>query len=79
MLEKTKGKNIELPKYWTDQSSDIEIFKVSENSEEFKEVQKKFTAGRIKKLERVQNKIVYQKYFEEKLATMERNEGRSMK
>ena len=52
---------------------------MSENSAEFKRVQDQFQAGKIQALIRIQNKIIYKKYFEEGLFLQSLNNGKSVK
>ena len=57
-------KEIEYPHYWNEeQDGDIRLYDVPMGSEEFMDVQERFKQGAIKKLERIQNKIIYQKYY----------------
>lgn len=45
------------------------------NTVEFQNVQKAFTAGNIVELVRIQNKLIFKKFYEEKLCIQELNGG----
>lgn len=56
----------EYPLTWSPQVQDIETFQVMPNTPEFNNVQAKFTVSKIRTLIRIQNKIIFNKYFQEK-------------
>lgn len=69
LLTSSKEKDsikIDYPITWTPQKNDIETVQITPNSPEFLDVQGKFTCAKIKSLFRIQNKIIFNKYFEEK-------------
>ncbi len=69
LLNSSKEKDnikIDYPLTWTPQTADIETVQILQNSPEFLNVQGKFTCAKIKTLIRIQNKIIYNKFFQEK-------------
>ena len=66
LLTSSKEKDnikIEYPLTWSPQNQDIDTFEVMPNTPEFANVQAKFTCSKIKTLIRIQNKIIFNKYF----------------
>ena len=58
---------IKYPESWEPQQEDIEEFPIVANSDEFIRVQSLFKLGKIKALVRIQNKVIFKKYYEEGL------------
>ena len=63
----SKTADVEYPSFWQPQTEEIQSFIVDPNSKEFADVQKNFAKlTKIKELLRIQNKLVYKKFFDEK-------------
>ena len=52
---------------------------MDEKSNEFAQIQAKFTQSKITKLLRIQNKIIYKKYYEEGMCLKSLNSGDPVK
>ena len=75
----TPSREIKYPEYWEHQTEEIQTFSVDKTTKEFKDIQDKFyTVGTIQELLRIQNKIVYKKYYDEKNWLKELNEGKEV-
>ncbi len=70
---------VEFPSTWQDQKEPIETFVVPPNSDQFKQVAAHFGIFPIKQLLRIQNKVVYKKFYEEKEELKRLNEGKPVK
>jgi hypothetical protein len=70
---------IKYPECWEPQKEEIEEFVVPANSDEFNRVQSLFKVGKIQSLMRIQNKIIYKKYYEEGLFLKNVNGGTAVK
>jgi len=77
------GRHVQLPKYWNPtQSHTCQLFEVETDSKEFKDIQETvketLPQAKIKAIQRIQNLLVYQRYYTEiprvELASGERNE-----
>lgn len=79
MLYNVGKVQIEFPKTWQPQTQEIQTFVVSKNTPEFQSVQKAFTAGNIVELLRIQNRLIFKKFYEEKLCLQELNGGKEVK
>ena len=70
---------VKFPDCWEAQKDDIQEFVVPEGSAEFMRVQDLFKVAKIRSLVRIQNKIIYKKYYEEGLFLKSQNDGTAVK
>jgi hypothetical protein len=57
----------------------IQTYIVPADTEEFKKIQNRFTAGKIVELIRIQNRIIYNKFYDEKVYLCNLNGGNEVK